>query len=124
MGEQLYSELKWFLDNLELQIDDIILDREGVAVDLYWDTADVRDAVLGMAAYYDKGMFSPEAFDDRTALVRSLLSAGWLGPVRMLHPHQAEFLNLIDLEFGIGPTGPPSGGVQQFLLDIGFRVRL
>lgn len=82
---------------LETELQDRRLVQDGYSIDLFFDTVDVRRAVLGMWDYValvdDKQpQFELREFAQEAALVDALLAAGYMGPFRMLPPHQAEFL--------------------------------
>ena len=115
------KKISTFLDNLTLALHDLVLEDEKVQLDFYWDTSDIRDALLGPAAFYDKHVFDIERFRGDRALVQCLGSSGWFGTIKMLQPHQAELLKLINRDFGFGAVGPPLGGVNQFIKDVGLR---
>jgi hypothetical protein len=111
------KELDSFLSNLEHQLTDADLEEEGYIIRCYFDTVDMVDVVKGMMAFFNArtGRFDTKSFDRPEVLARSLVLGGWLGPVRMLVPHQAEFLNLLDLDFGIGLTKNWLLAAQDFL---------
>ncbi|SRR5579871_1028469 len=116
------SEVQWFLDNLELQLDDWRLSHQGITPIFYWDTKDIRKVILGMSAFYDPKFgfkFKPEEFQSRETVVTSLIAANWLNPIDLLQPHQSELLALISKEFGIGDRPVPQGGLRQFFSDVG-----
>jgi hypothetical protein len=120
--DQAQNEIEWFLKNLDLQLDDAALTREGVTFAFYWDTVDVRQAVLGMTAFYDaQSKFMKEEFRSPNALVTSLAAAKWVGAMQLLQPHQSEFLNLVSLEFELTGRSVPPGGLGQFLRDAGLQ---
>ncbi len=54
----------------------------------------------------------------RSTLVISLASSDWIGPLRLLPPHEAELLNLISIDFGMGGRAIPPGGLTDFLRDL------
>jgi hypothetical protein len=116
----------YFLENLDLALHDQALEAEGESPEYYWDTSDVRNALLGQAAYYDVDDTSGERirkfnrgkFEDDRALVHCLEAAGWFGTIKMLQPHQAELYKLVSREFDIGSVGPPEGGATQFVKDV------
>jgi hypothetical protein len=98
MPNNLKDRVEWFLNNLNYQLEDLSFEREGIACDLYFDTSNVRDAVLGMSAFHQPGLgFELRNFNDRKTLVHCLMASGWLGKVHMLPPHQAEFLTLLNI---------------------------
>ena len=119
MASTQQTEVAWFLRNLDLQLDDADLEQRNVQLAFYWDAYDIRKAVLGVAAYYGAdGHFQDQEFASPGSLVVSLASAGWLGAMHMLPPHQAEFLNLVALEFGLGGRTIPPGGLSEFYRDV------
>jgi hypothetical protein len=68
--------------------------------DIYFDTSEVRDAALGAESFVTKtGHFEEDRRRHSRALIQTLLSAGWLGPVRLLPPHQSELLTKITFDF-------------------------
>lgn len=114
------SDVMQFLNDLYLSKQDRYLLDEGYELDFYWDTSDVREAVLGAAGYYlPSGLFDAKAFSSNAALLRCLLGAGWLGKIRLLPPHMAEFLRFVGSDFGIGTARLPPGGIAQFIRDSG-----
>lgn len=121
MTKDLKGTVDWLLENLDMQIEDLTFEERNIAVDLYLDTSDVRDAVLGMQAFYTPGVgFNAYMFNQRRTLVQCLAASSWLGKFHMLPPHQAEFLNLLNLDFGVGIERDPRGRAQKFLRA--FRV--
>jgi hypothetical protein len=108
----------WFLDNLKLQIEDIALERRGTHIDVYFDTADAWGALLGMEAFHGSGGFHVQTFFEDRTLVQCLAAAGWLGKIRLLQPHQAEFLKLFNLALSEPPEENPKARVQEFLYQI------
>jgi hypothetical protein len=116
------NDLKWFNDRLDDDYHDRELENDGYEIDFYWDTSDVREAILGAAAYYDAdNAFLRRKFDSDEALIRCLAATGWLGTIRLLQPHQSELLRLVDSDFGVGPVGLPSGGLNRFVEDSGLK---
>ncbi|HJQ69826.1 MAG TPA: hypothetical protein VKA70_12675 [Blastocatellia bacterium] len=103
MAQDIRDKLVWFSKNLDMQLEDMILEGNQVKVDLYFDTADIRGMVLGMYAIHNGAAFDLRAvFDsDRekplrdTVLAHCLAASGRLGTIKMLPPHQAEFLNVL-----------------------------
>jgi hypothetical protein len=111
MVNRLQTTLTWFLANLDLQLQDLAAEARGAEIRLYFDASDVRDALLGMDAFYvPGGGFAVERFATRETLVRSLAVSGWLGAIHMLPPHQAEFLTLLEGDFGL----PADAGASAF----------
>jgi ribosomal protein L32E len=118
-NEDVKAKVEWFLTNLDLQLEDLRLEEEGVRVKLYFDTHDVRDAVLGMQAFYHlNGSFDSELFKNKRTLVRCLATSGWLGKIEMLPPHQAEFLTLMNINFGFSDELDDQALVIRFLSDV------
>ena len=115
-----------YLNDVDEALHDLDLEDEGHSPAFYWDTAQVRDALLGHAYYYD---FDPSAKDPEYTFVKSrfesdmsliycLASAKWFGQIRLLQPHQAELLKLANREFNIGAMEVPLGGRHQFIKDV------
>lgn len=96
----LAERVKWFARNLKAQIEDISLEKRGIAIDLYFDTMDVTRALLGLEDLFspNKGFDLKEFRGDKT-LVQCLAGSGRLGQLQLLPPHQFEFLNLLNSEF-------------------------
>ncbi|HJX83829.1 MAG TPA: hypothetical protein VJ723_05760 [Candidatus Angelobacter sp.] len=115
------EELQWLVSNLNQQIDDVGLGEKNVEIDFYWDTATVISAILGMASFYRRGAFDRTLFQHKNTLVVALAAAGWLGPIRLLQPHQAELLNHLNSDFHIGNRTVPSGGKRQFFQEVGLQ---
>src|ERR1035437_6384134 len=116
------SDLEWFYRHLRYEIEDRNLEKEGVSLEFYWDASHIRLGALGMAAFYDAtSTFQRDLFKQDDTLVCCLAGKGWFGEIKLLQPHEAEFLRLIDADFGIGPVGPPPGGASQFVADSGLR---
>ncbi|HSS49110.1 MAG TPA: hypothetical protein VLX28_09195 [Thermoanaerobaculia bacterium] len=110
------TRLKWFQRNLDLLLSDLTFEKGGAEVNLYFDSRDVRDAVLGMQAFYTPGIgFDVASFEEKRVLVQCLATSGWLGKIRMLPSHEAEFKRLLDLDFGIGIEVDPMERMRQFL---------
>jgi hypothetical protein len=95
----------WFVQQLRRQINDRAIESAGKNIDLYFDASYVRDAAVGVQAFYAPPHYSfdHETFKSPRTLIQCLFSGGWLGPVRMLAPHQSEFLSLLQYGFGVGP---------------------
>jgi hypothetical protein len=120
------KQLKWFLRNLDFLIEDHELEEKGIAVDLYFDTFDVKEAVLGLQSFYYAGAFNVQKIEtafqtqegrplkDRM-LVLCLAFSERLGKINMLPPHQSEFLEGLNKGFNIDNNLPPSQMVHQFL---------
>src|SRR5437870_8617120 len=114
----LTQKVNWFARNLRMQIEDISLEKRGIAIDLYFDTVDVTAALLGMEFLFDphRGFNIAEFCEDKT-LVQCLAASGWLGQIQLLPPHQAEFLNLLNLDFGL-MARQPEEHAKEFLNQI------
>lgn len=117
------ADVRRFLLNLELQILDRELEGRGYYLEWYFDTVDVVDAVLGMMAFHDQSSnsFKQEEFEQPKALVHALAAAGWIRGIHLLPPHQAEFLNLLQLDFGVGLPRKSLALAEQFLASVGVK---
>ena len=131
MSSELKVKLEWFLKNLKLLLEDCDLQQQGKKIELYFDTREVTHTVLGPYAFYDKGESSfakiqkaiqveeAKPLKDRT-LVLCLAFSGRLGPIKMLPPHQAEFLASLNKDFGLNEIGQTPGQlVRSFLKEVG-----
>src|ERR687889_585064 len=100
MNGDLTKHLTSIRRNLDLQLEDLaLLKNEKIKIEFYFDNADMHDAVLGARAFYPpftSENFDIEKFNDKRTLVRSLASSGWLGKIRLLPPHQTEFLGQLN----------------------------
>ncbi|HYP28215.1 MAG TPA: hypothetical protein VE262_15980 [Blastocatellia bacterium] len=117
MDHDLKQIINQFSKNLKWQIEDLELEKQGFTIDLFFDSVDVEFSVLGMQGVYDpkKDALERIFFEPRT-LVNCLAAAGWLGPIHLLPPHQAEFLTGLNLDFGIGKTrNDPEFFAKMFL---------
>jgi hypothetical protein len=103
------TALDWFVRNLDLQLEDVLLEENGIVPTLYLDTADVRAAILGLDTYVDDDEVDLELFNaaDRP-LVAALADIGWLGKFYMLQPHQDEFLGLLKSSFYLPDNAEPN----------------
>jgi hypothetical protein len=122
MVRDISQQLKWFLYNLDLQLDDFKLEASNKTVDLYFDAADAKSAILGLHDFYhpDNNVFNRRKFERAERLVYCLATSNWLGPVQLLPPHQSEFLTLLKLEFGVTLERDPVGAARRFLSNVGF----
>ena len=94
------ADIDQFLKQLRFQAHDYQLGQQGVELDLYFDTSDVRGALLGLHHFYgEDGILRKDAFSSRYTLVQCLATGGWLGPISLLRPHQAELLGQLDAGF-------------------------
>jgi hypothetical protein len=101
MDQRVNTAALRLLQSVEYCIEDAVLEEQGIEIDMYFDTSQVRAAALGMMAYYHHGFgFDVEQFTQPLALVQCLLARGFLGEFRMLPSHEAEFLNLLEMGFG------------------------
>jgi hypothetical protein len=127
MSEQLRSKLSWFLKNLDFIIQDEAFEKEGIQINLYFDAIEVIQLVAGISYFYSPsgfkvdGLSKPEEgkpLRDKT-LVLCLAYSGRLGSIRMLTPHQQEFLARLNRDFLLPPIHiPPNQLVRQFLVAI------
>lgn len=90
-----------FVETVDLILSEAEVNQAGGSINIYFDTAEVRGAALGMYAFYEDGSFQAKLFDSERALVRALAGRGDLGTFQMLGPHQAEFLSLLNDGFGV-----------------------
>lgn len=119
---QLMSDVAWFLKNFTYQLDDLDQVEHGFSLAFYWDTSDVRRAALGMMDFYtNSGNFDNTKFDEPATLVCCLAADGWLGPMKLLRPHQAELSNALTSEFNLtsDPVRPESA--DEFFRHVGLR---
>lgn len=112
------EQFRWLKRNLELQLEDIQFEREGKKIALYFDTANVQPAVLGLSAYYDGKHLSIDRFSRREATVNCLLASMLLGRFSMLPPHLSEFDRKVDSEFG-NVSREWDKEAFKFLTDVG-----
>jgi|GEM_PF-1636326 len=112
------SSVDWFYGALDQLVEDDELEASGHTIELFFDTADVYDALIGMLAFYTEDLdFDLRSFAQRCTLVRCLAARGWLGPFSMLPPHQVEFLTLIQLDM-TAPTMNLHGLAREFLQKV------
>lgn len=122
MSDHLKGRVEWFLENLDFQLEDLALEASGFVCDIYMDSSDVTDAVLGMMAFDDPGVgFEVEHFHKKRTLVHCLAASGWLGKIHMLPPHQAEFLNLLNIYFGDSSQGRLETLATTFMKTVGVQ---
>lgn len=115
------TKVEWFLSNLDLQIEERRLKKEGRRTVTYFDTASVRAALLGMEDFLTETRnFDLATFNRKFSLVHALASAFWLGPIKMLVPHQNEFRTQANLDFGLHPfDSDPRPLTNEFLFALG-----
>lgn len=113
MFENNGEELKKALLNIELQIHDLELEKEGHFVRLYFDTSDVEESITGISRFYHLEKFQEKLFfDHEETLVHGLATSGDLGEVHLLPPHKAELFNRLKYLKDIHQTDRT---VSQFL---------
>jgi hypothetical protein len=121
------NELSGIVAELNIARHDISLSGTDTVVQSYFDTADVRRAVLGAYQYIswpDRTRISVDVaeFEKPVVLVNCMIAAKLLGPFAMLPPHQAEFLRQLknDEAFQRQP-----GRIDQveFLKSVGIEYR-
>lgn len=115
-------DLKWFLGHLELVLQDLLIEDRGDSLEFYWDSVDVTAAVLGLDNFYDpSGRFDKRRFQDDAALIDCLAGAGWFGTIKLLPPHQAEFLKHMIAGFGTTDDGVFGSRVDKLIVDCGLK---
>ncbi|HEX8696928.1 MAG TPA: hypothetical protein VF746_31200 [Longimicrobium sp.] len=122
MSSTLREAASGFLARLEEQLQDFALEAAGYQVRTYFDTADVRDAALGMLAFFTPGEGFGRLihhFHTPQALVRSLAAGGWVGDFGLLPPHQAEFVGLLKYGFDVGVRTDLDRLTTEFLVKVG-----
>ena len=92
------EDLTWFHINLNNHIEDRELEKSGVKLEFFWDNSQVQRAVLGALDLFNPG-FNEQKFENKETLVACLAAQGWLGAMRMLEPHQAEFARALRRKF-------------------------
>jgi len=126
MSDALRDKLTWFRNNLNLLIEDHDLENEKISVDLYFDTLDITQTVLGAVTFFNHGSFNVSGvfeapagrpLRDRT-LVLCLAFSGKLGPIKLLAPHQAEFLASLNKDFKVDLHLSAEQIKLQFLLAV------
>ncbi len=125
-GDSVAGRLDWFLRNLDLLLDTVEQERAGKTVRIYFDTAHAVSAILGLQDFYGghEGKFNRWVFEQPHTLVSCLAASEWLGEIRLLPSHQAEFLAKLELDFGVGVPRDPKGMAKSFLRDVGLPADL
>lgn len=119
MRQNTLKDVIAFKVNLDFVIEDFMLEEDGIAIELYLDAADLYETVLGFEAFYRPGRgFDSAKFEDKRALVHSLVASGWIGQCRLLPPHMTEMLTMVNLHFSAGIDRNPETPIRQFLEDI------
>src|SRR5215210_6379073 len=99
MMQNIFREIVAFKNNLGLQLEDLELEKDGISIELYFDTSDIYKTLLGLEAFYTpREGFSRNKFMDKRALVHSLAASGWIGEYQLLPPHLAEFFSLLKFQ--------------------------
>lgn len=118
--EKTRHDLYWFLRQLTMQVHDYQLYRKAVRLDIYFDTGAIRAALLGWMSFYrHNGTFDQDAFDNRQTLVQCLATAGWLGQVSLLPPHQSELLTQLNGGFRFPAIPAFSQSAGELLKSVG-----
>lgn len=118
MNTKSRDDVIWFYNNLNSYVLDLKLKERGVEIATYFDTSIIRNAVLGMDALYDDfNKLNKKKFNHINTLVNCLASSGWLKEILILPPHQAEFLTLMNIEFGILETKNIEDKIHDFLIE-------
>lgn len=120
MIQNIHEQVVAFKNNLEFQLEDIALERDGVVPELYFDTFNLHQIVLGLEAFYELKLdFNERKFKGKQALVHCLAYSGWLGKFKLLPPHQSEFLKQVLFNFGMEVERDPNGRAAAFFQDVG-----
>lgn len=112
------EQFMWLKRNLELQLEDIEFERRDKKIALYFDTANVQPAVLGLSTYYDGKHLFKDRFRSREATVNCLLASMLLGRFSMLPPHLSEFDRKVDSDFG-NVSRKWDAEALKFLVEVG-----
>jgi hypothetical protein len=112
------QDLEWFLIHLDDQLDDWDLETKGVQLDLFWDASEVRRAVLGAFYFFDPIDFNKKQFEDDRTMVASLAAQRWLGSIKMLEPHQAEFAKALRVNFNKTQPWLTGKQVETFFREV------
>lgn len=118
-ANQQLEQFRWLKRNLELQLEDIEFERLDKKITLYFDTANVQPAVLGLRAYYDGRVLAKGRFHHREATVNSLLASMLLGRFSMLPPHLSEFYRKVESQFEAGISRRWDDEALKFLKEAG-----
>ncbi len=126
MQNNIKVKVDYFCQNLDMLVEDQKLTRQKVQTDLYFDCHDYIALILGMYRYYKpQDSWDIKNFSGEDTLVHCLASANWLGEIQLLPPHCAEFLNLMNHDFGLPIYGKnPRNLALRFLHEIGINIDL
>lgn len=106
--QALEISIRDYVRSIDLLLDEGELRDRNYEISTYFDAAEVRNALLGAEALVPgtetwnadtRGQRTVEVFEDPRTLVQMLFSSGFLGPVRLLPPHQSELLSQITDKF-------------------------
>jgi len=82
-------------NNFNIQsIEDKLVDK-GVVKQVFFDTAEIIDMIVGIRSFYASSHVNINLFNRESTLVHSLAYEGWLGEIHMLPPHQDELYHKI-----------------------------
>jgi hypothetical protein len=122
-SSEIKRELEWLARNLGLQVEDRSFRGEQIAVEIYFDTVDVRRMIQGVEAYSGEvGELDVRGFEDERVLIEALATGGWLGGVSMLPAHQAELLLWLNRRIREGESGDVAPRAEEFLSLVGVTV--
>lgn len=119
----IYGDIVGVKKHLEFVLQDRRMSETGVEIGLFFDTADVRRALLGMQNYIEETgatRVNVDEFRKPYVIADCLLAGGLLGPFRMLPPHQAELLRQLDRSSAFSEPKPLRLNVDEFLAELGF----
>lgn len=118
MKKILHKTILKFHSHLEMLLEDIKLERDEYELAFYFDNGHVQRAALGYKDYYrEDERFNEEKFQNDITLVCSLISGGFVGPFRLLPPHQDEFLNKVNSDFDGTDYDDWRGEIRKFVGD-------
>jgi hypothetical protein len=116
----IFKEIVAFKKNLDLQLEDIALENNGISIELYFDTSDIYETLQGLEAFYTPAEgFDLNKFKDKRALVHSLAASGWLGEYQLVPPHLGELIILLKSNRRLDIDIDPKRRARKFLKDIG-----
>lgn len=96
------ANIAYFADNIDAVKENYQIWQSlgGKEVDIFFDTADVIDLLIGMRAMSQLPgeAFRWKTYHDAKQLVYAMAYKGWLGPIRLLSPHLSELYDQLSHE--------------------------